>query len=83
WATLVPVAFLAVNTLLGGFLSVRDNYWPLTRTLDQSKIVQGYVDSVCTGIIMTLVVFIIVNSVAKWVKVLGQGTPAVEYSTGT
>ena len=29
WVTLVPLAFLGVNTLYGGFLNIRDNYWPL------------------------------------------------------
>jgi carbon starvation protein len=82
WATLIPVAFLATNTLLGGFLSVRDNYWPLTKTLDPAKVVQGYVDSVCTGLIMVLVAFIIVNSVSRWMKSLSQGAPLVEFSTG-
>lgn len=82
WCTLLPVTFLATNTLLGGFLSVRDNYWPLTRTLDQSKVFQGYVDTACTLTIMTLVLFIIINSVSRWVKVLAQATPAVEFSTG-
>jgi carbon starvation protein len=82
WVTLVPVAFLATNTLLGGFLSVRDNYWPLTKNLDQAKAFQGYVDSVCTAVIMALVAFIIINSVGKWMKSLSQGTPLVEYSTG-
>jgi uncharacterized protein YacL len=73
---------LATNTLLGGFLSVRDNYWPLTKTLDPAKVVQGYVDSVCTGLIMVLVAFIIVNSVSRWMKSLSQGAPLVEFSTG-
>src|SRR5215471_14029313 len=82
WVTLLPVAFLAVNTLLGGFMSVRDNYWPLTRNLDQTKAFQGYVDTVCTAIIMSLVVFIIFNSVSRWVKAFAQRTPAVEFSTG-
>jgi carbon starvation protein len=82
WVTLVPVAFLATNTLLGGFLSVRDNYWPLTKNLDQTKVFQGYVDSVCTGVIMALVVFIIINSVGKWMKSFSHSAPLVEYSTG-
>jgi len=82
WVTLIPVVFLATNTLLGGYLSVRDNYWPLTKNLDQAKAFQGYVDSVCTGVIMALVAFIIINSVNKWMKSLSQGAPLVEYSTG-
>ena len=30
WVTVMPLAFLAVNTFYGGFLNIRDNYWPMT-----------------------------------------------------
>ena len=28
WVTLAPLFFLAINTFYGGFLNIRDNYWP-------------------------------------------------------
>ena len=30
WVTLVPLVFLGINTLYGGYLNIPDNYWPRT-----------------------------------------------------
>ena len=76
--TLAPASFMVVNTLTGGFLSIRDNFWPLTA--NPATVVQGYVDSICTAILMVLVSLIVIDSVNHWRKSVFQGTPAIEYA---
>ena len=34
WVTVIPLLFLATNTLYGGFLNIRDNFWPLSQRAD-------------------------------------------------
>src|SRR5437867_1343406 len=53
WITALPMSFLGTNTLTAGYLSIRDNFWPLTA--NPTTATQGYVDSRCTGILMVLV----------------------------
>ncbi|PYR83192.1 MAG: carbon starvation protein A [Acidobacteria bacterium] len=71
WITALPMSFL-------GTLSIRDNFWPLTA--NPATAAQGYVDSICTGILMVLVLLIVVDSLNKWRKVLVSGAPAMEYA---
>ncbi len=78
WVTILPLSFLGTNTLTAGYLSVRDNFWPLTA--NPATATQGYVDTFCTGFLMVLVSVIIIDSVFRWVKVFTQGAPAMEYT---
>jgi hypothetical protein len=39
------MAFVAMTTLSAGFLSVRDNYWPMAVGTNDALRVQGYVNS--------------------------------------
>jgi carbon starvation protein len=66
WVTVIPLTFLSTTTLTAGFLSVRDNFWPLAMGSDPARRVQGYVDSVLTVVMMTCVVVILVASVRRW-----------------
>jgi carbon starvation protein len=66
WVTVIPLTFLSTTTLTAGFLSVRDNFWPLAMGSDPSRRVQGYVDSVLTVVMMTCVVVILAASVRRW-----------------
>jgi carbon starvation protein len=73
WVTLVPFVFLAVNTFYGGFLNVRDNYWPRTVSDVPSVVTEGYVLSICTVLMMILAVVILGAAFAKWASVLSNG----------
>jgi carbon starvation protein CstA len=77
WVTLLPLAFLGTNTLYGGFLNVRDNYWPLASGPDPATHTQGWVLTVCTIAMMICAVVILGQAIAKWVSVLGNGREAV------
>ncbi len=72
WVTIAPFLFLAVNTFYGGFLNVRDNYWPRTMSTVPGVSTQGYILSICTVILMVLAVVILVSAVAKWSSLLSS-----------
>lgn len=82
WVTLTPLAFLGVNTLYGGFLNVRDNYYPLATGLDPARNTEGWVLTICTSIMMVLAVMVLGSAMQKWIFVLNGGpapsTAAVE-----
>ncbi len=73
WVTAAPLAFLATNTMWGGFLNIRDNYWPLAVGPNPATHVQGYVLSILTAIMMVCAVIILGAAVAKWVALLSSG----------
>jgi carbon starvation protein CstA len=77
WVTLLPLAFLATNTLYGGFLNVRDNYWPLAVGPNPATHTDGYVLTISTIAMMVCAVIILGQAIAKWVSVLSNGREAV------
>jgi carbon starvation protein len=80
WVTLLPLSFLSVTTLTAGFLSVRDNFWPLAIGADPTKHVQGYLDSVLTVIMMVCVVIILASAVRRWMAVASGRAPQTAMS---
>ncbi|HEY3129876.1 MAG TPA: carbon starvation protein A [Acidobacteriota bacterium] len=70
WVTASPLAFLSVSTLTAGWLSIRDNFLPMTRKPEVAF--QGWLNSVLTAVMMACVAIIIVNSVWKWYSVLAR-----------
>src|SRR2546425_10798784 len=67
WVTLAPLCFLSVTTLTAGFMSVRDNFWPMAVGPGPALHAQGYVDSICTPFLMVLCVIILVSAPRRWV----------------
>src|SRR5437867_3051923 len=43
WVTIVPLSFVATTTLVAGWESITDIFWPLTQ--DPEKAVQGYINT--------------------------------------
>jgi carbon starvation protein len=78
WVTVAPLIFLATNTLYGGFLNIRDNYWPRAMGTDPTQQTQGWVLAICTGIIIVLAIVILASAILKWVSVLSNGRRTVE-----
>ena len=78
WVTLAPLSFLTVSTLYGGFLSVRDNFWPMAVGPDPTLHVRGYIDAICTSVLMVCVVIILVSAMRRWVTVLSGKAPVGE-----
>ncbi|MGE0814892.1 MAG: carbon starvation protein A [Vicinamibacterales bacterium] len=77
WVTIAPLLFLATNTIYGGYLSIRDNFWPKTLSPVSTVATQGYVLTICTAIMMVLAVVILVSAVAKWSSLLSNGRTPV------
>ncbi|MBM3809798.1 MAG: carbon starvation protein A [Acidimicrobiia bacterium] len=73
WVTVAPLSFLAVNTLWGGFLNVRDNYYPLAVGANAARNVEGWVLTVYTVIMLVLAVIVLASAISKWASVLNGG----------
>jgi carbon starvation protein len=78
WVTGVPCAFVTVTTLSAGYLNIVDNFWPLTTAADPSVHVQGYVNSICTAIMMLCAVVILGETGRRSLGVLSGRVGALE-----
>ncbi len=74
WITFIPLLWVATNTLMAGWLSITDNFLPLARTRDPF---QGYVNATLTALMMGCAVVVLVNSFARWKRVLVPGRAPV------
>jgi carbon starvation protein len=70
WITFMPLVFISVTTLTAGYLNIRDNYWPMAIGSNPALQTQGYVNSICTGIMMGCAVIILVATSHRSVSVL-------------
>jgi carbon starvation protein len=73
WVTLMPLAFLGTNTLYGGFLNVRDNYYPIAIGADTAHHAEGWILTICTTIMMILALMVLAAAIQKWASVLSGG----------
>jgi carbon starvation protein len=79
WVTFLPLCFLSVTTMTAGFMSIRDNFWPLAVNVNPDLHVQGYVLSISTSIMMVCCVIILTAAARRWVKVLsGRASTTLE-----
>lgn len=68
WVTLVPLIFVSSTTLVAGFKSITDIFWPLAQKPETSM--QGLINTSLTAIIMLAAVVIMIDSIRRW---LGTG----------
>jgi carbon starvation protein len=66
WTTIVPLSFVAITTLVAGWQSITDNFWPLAQKPETAA--QGYINTALTAILMTAAVIIIFDSVRRWTR---------------
>ncbi|HKT80511.1 MAG TPA: carbon starvation protein A [Vicinamibacterales bacterium] len=78
WVTMAPLVFLTFTTLWGGYLNVRDNYWPKAIGPDPTRVMEGYIDAICTVIMMICVVIILAEALRRWMLVLTGKVPTME-----
>ena len=79
WVTFLPLCFLSVTTMTAGFMSIRDNFWPLAVNANPDLHVQGYVLSISTAIMMICCVIILTAAAGRWMKVLsGRASTTLE-----
>jgi len=74
WVTLAPMTFVAITTLTAGFMSVRDNFWPMAIGPRPELRFQGYMNSGLTVIMMGCVGIILVAAARRWT--IARGVPA-------
>src|SRR2546421_12917383 len=65
WVTLVPLSFVGTTTLVAGYQSIRDIFWPQAQNPLTST--QGYINTSLTALIMTAAVIVIADSIRKWI----------------
>jgi carbon starvation protein len=73
WTCLMPLLFLATNTLYGGYLNVTTNYYPLAIGANAARNGEGWVLTILTTVMMVLAVIILGSAVRKWISVLNGG----------
>ncbi len=76
WVTLIPLTFVATTTLVAGWESITDIFWPLSQKPETAM--QGYINTFLTVIIMTAAVIILVDSIRRWLGVGKRPEPVVE-----
>ena len=64
WVTIAPLTFVATTTLVAGWESIRDIFWPQAQ--NPATATQGYINTSLTALIMTAAVIVLIDSVRKW-----------------
>src|SRR6202022_826692 len=64
WVTIAPLSFVATTTLVAGWESITDIFWPLSQRPETA--VQGYINTSLTALIMTAAVIILADSIRRW-----------------
>ena len=65
WVTIAPLSFVATTTLVAGYESIRDIFWPQAQ--NPASATQGYINTSLTALIMTAAVIVLIDSVRKWI----------------
>ncbi|HEX8651261.1 MAG TPA: carbon starvation CstA family protein [Pyrinomonadaceae bacterium] len=64
FVTLLPLTFVATTTLVAGWQSITDNFWPLAQRAETAA--QGYINVALTVILMLAAVIVLVDSIRRW-----------------
>ncbi len=76
WVTILPLSFVGTTTLVAGWKSITDIFWPLAQKPETSM--QGYINVALTAIIMTAAVIILVDSIRRWFGFGKRPNPIVD-----
>jgi carbon starvation protein len=71
WVTIAPLSFVATTTLVAGYQSIRDIFWPQAQNPATST--QGYINTSLTALIMTAAVIVLADSIRVWLS--GRSAP--------
>lgn len=76
WVTILPLAFVGSTTLVAGWKSITDIFWPMTLKPETS--LQGYINTSLTAIIMFAAIVIMIDSIRRWLGSRRRPEPIVE-----
>ena len=79
WLTAVPAIFVGTTTVVAGVLSIRNIFWPLTKSAHTAF--QGYLDSTLMAIFIAGVILVAGDAARRIWKTL-HGTPIPEDAFG-
>ena len=65
WVTITPLLFVSTTTLVAGFKSITDIFWPLAQKPETAM--QGLINTSLTAIIMVAAVVIMLDSIRRWI----------------
>lgn len=65
WVTLVPMSFVAITTLIAGWQSITDIFYPLTHLNGGVKALQGWINISLTSVIMSMALIIMTYTFKK------------------
>jgi carbon starvation protein len=65
WVTIAPLSFVATTTLVAGYESIRDIFWPQAQ--NPASATQGYINTSLTALIMTAAVIVLIDSIRRWI----------------
>ncbi|MFL6283538.1 MAG: carbon starvation CstA family protein [Pyrinomonadaceae bacterium] len=84
WTTILPLSFVATTTLVAGWMSITDNFWPMSQRPETAA--QGYINTALTAILMAASVVILLDSIRRWTRgrraPVGTAEPTVMPSAG-
>lgn len=66
WVTIIPMIFVGVTTITAGIMNVINIYLP--QILVSKTVIQGSINLILTGLIMTCVVIILSDAIPKWIR---------------
>ncbi len=75
WVTILPLSFVATTTLVAGWESITDIFWPLSQKPETA--LQGYINTGLTVILMTAAVVILTDSIRRWFGMGKRDEPLV------
>jgi carbon starvation protein len=79
WVTALPCLFVTVTTLAAGYLNIVDIFWPMVVGPNPDLHVQGWVNTICTVIMLVSAVIILVATSRRSLQVLsGRAAPVLE-----
>jgi carbon starvation protein len=78
WVTAVPCAFVAITTLTAGYLNIVDTFWPMAIGTNANVHIQGYVNTICTVIMMICAVIILGATLRRSLAVINGRVPVLD-----
>ena len=75
----LPCLFVTVTTLAAGYLNIVDIFWPMATGPNPDIHLQGYINTICTVIMLVSAIIILVATARRSLQVLsGRVAPVLE-----